>query len=230
MARWLLGFALALALVAGSARPARAQMGDWQGGVTLSLETNYRQVTEAGVDDGREMLAAAGVTLRAMASKWWLLYGVGFDYQLGGTDPGGFLYETNFYPVGLGFLMGANAKFGVMAGIGMSGVTERLPLSTQFPVEASLEFDLFSRVRVAGFARAIWVTDNRREHGSPSFEDTDEVAAGLSLRLGKRYYERDNRMSAGNGYFVGVLYQEQFGSKILGGVFGYSLNASMGRF
>ena len=50
------------------------------------------------------------------------------------------------------------------------------------------------------------------------------------LRWGKRYYPHNKTLSAGNGYFLGLLYEEQLGSTIVGATFGYSLNASMGRF
>jgi hypothetical protein len=185
-------------------------------------------VTDASSADAREHLGSAGVSLRALASKWWLLYGAGLDYQLGGTSPGGFLYQVDLYPIGAGVMLGPNAKFGIFAGVGLSGVTEQLPFSLQAPVEASVEFDLHRRIRVAAFGRAIWVSDNAREGGSPSLSFADEAAAGVSLRWGKRYYPHDNRLSAGNGYFLGLLYQEQAGSTIIGATFGYSLNASMG--
>ncbi len=211
------------------ARPAAAQMRDWRGGASLTLDARYARVTDAAAAESREQLASAGVSLRALASKWWLLYGLGIDYQLGATSPGGFLYEVDLYPVGAGFLLGRNAKVGFFAGVGLSGVTEQLPFSMQAPVECSVEFDLHRRVRVAAFGRAIWISDNAREDGSPTLSFVDELAAGVSLRWGKRYYPHNKNLSAGNGYFLGLLYQEQRGSTIIGATFGYSLNASMGR-
>jgi len=205
-------------------------MRGWRGGVSLALDTRYGRVTEAAPGDERNQHGAAGVTLRAMAGKSWFLYAAGFDYHLGATEPGGFLYDTNLYPLGAGILIGPNAKVGVRAGVGLSGVTERVQFSLQAPIEIAVELDLHRRVRVAALARATWLSDDTREEGSESVTFADEAAAGLSLRWGKRYYPNDNRMSAGNGYFLGVLYQEQIGSKIIGVTFGYSLNASMGRF
>jgi len=226
--------ALSAALLAGvvCATPgsAVAQMDGWRGGVSLTLDSRYGHVTDAAASDDREHIGSVGVSLRALASKWWLLYGAGLDYQLGGTSPGGFLYQVDLYPVGAGVLIGPNAKVGIFAGVGLSGVTERVPFSFQAPVECAIEFDLHRRVRVAAFGRVLWLSDNSRDDGSPSLSFADEVAAGLSLRWGKRYYPHDNSMSAGNGYFVGLLYQEQLGSTIIGATFGYSLNASFGRF
>ncbi len=226
----VVAIAIGVTLVA-TARPARAQFGGWRGGASITLDTSYHRVHDAGVNENRDQLATMGVTLRAMAMQgFWLLYAAGLDFDLGASAPGGFVYEANLYPVGTGFLIGANAKVGLRGGIGLSGTTERLPLSTQFPVELAVEFDLHRRVRVAGFASATWVTDNQREHGTINFGFTDEAAAGISLRWGKRYYPNDNTLSAGNGYFLGAIYQEQNGSTIIGAVFGYSLNVSIGRF
>ena len=222
--------AIAITLAATS-RPARAQFGGWRGGASLALDTSYQRVDDAGLGEERVQMGTMGVNLRAMAMQgFWLLYAAGLDFHFGASDPRGFVYEADLYPLGTGFLIGANAKVGVRAGIGLSGNTDYLPLSTQFPIELAVEFDLHRRVRVAGFARATWVTDNQREHGTVNFDFTDEASAGISLRWGKRYYPHDNTLSAGNGYFLGAMYQEQNGSTIIGAVFGYSLNVSIGRF
>jgi hypothetical protein len=221
---------LAASALCASPRAAHAQFRGWRGGVSLTLDSHYGQVTENGTGDEREHLGSVGLALRAMASKSWLHYAAGLDYRLGATYPGGFLYDANLYPLGTGVLLGANARVGIMAGIGLSGVVDQVQFSAQAPVEAHIEFDLHRRVRIAAFARAIWLSDNSRENGSERFSFADEAIAGLSVRWGKRYYPHDNRLSAGNGYFLGVLYQEQLGSTVIGVTFGYSLNASMGRF
>ena len=192
----------------------------------MSLDTRYGRVIEPGPGDSREHLASAGVSLRVMASKWWLLYQIGFEYQLGGVRPGGFLYEVSFFPAGMGILLGHHAWVGLVAGVGVGGITERLPFSIRAPVECALELDLHRRVRVAGFARAIWVTNDARAGGSASLSFADEAAFGLSLRWGKRY-RPDRALSGGNGYFLGILYQEQLESAIVGATFGYSLNGSI---
>lgn len=221
---------VAVALVAATAGEARGQFGPWKGGASLHLDARYGRVDGAAAGDGRDHHAAVGLDLRAAVGRGApVLYAAGLGYQFGATVPGGFVYEVDLYPVGVGVLPTHNVSVAVRAGVGMSGTTGRVPLSAQFPVEAVVEFDLHRRVRVAGWVRPSWLTTDARHDGSARASFADELSAGLAVRWGRRYFPHQRNASAGNGYYLAALYREQLGARVVGGAFGYSINVAGGR-
>lgn len=191
---------IALCVMAGSAgaQPEGLRAG---GGLDLELTYDRTEIVDAG---------AYQVDLWAMVGKQFpLLYAVGLDMRLGGSDPGGFLYELDLRLIGFGLLLGKSAQLVVTGGGGVGG----RPFRWQLPAEARLEFDLGPRIRITALGRTALTTDDNTYTGA------------VTVRLGKRYYGGHRGLSAGNGYFLGAGVTRD-GYQVL---LGYSINVSWNR-
>lgn len=203
-----------------------AQMfGKWEFGASLNYEARVTHAEDPDALADVTQVATAGVSSRALAGKRdrRAAFAAGFDFQFGGGIGGGFAYEFDFYPLGLATRLGERGHFGVVAGVGLSGLTDRIDFAMQFPVEAFLEFELGRRIRVLAYGSSRWVASSEaRTGGVDAIPFGDEFNAGLGIRWGKR---RDqHRAAMGNGYYVGGLYQERLGVRFYGATIGYNLN------
>ncbi|MBT8493597.1 MAG: hypothetical protein KJO07_11105 [Deltaproteobacteria bacterium] len=196
----------------------------WQAGATLTIDTEAGSVIDRGEGDELDHQGSFGVTLRGLASKQWPVFlGAGLDYRIGGSAPGGFLYEFNLMPLGLGYVVGDDLMVGMFAGAGVSQITGRVEVAAQFPVEARVDLRLSRRLFLTGAARALWALRDSRNAGSRTLDPFDEASARLTFRFGRRYHERKSS-STGDGYLLGVVVSEARGSRTWLGVFGYSLD------
>ena len=210
------------------ARPFWESLG---GGATLTYDSRYSRIDPDDDAGGLSDVADVGLGLRAQLFKQdgWFGYTIGFDLHVGGARPAAFAYEVDLYPIGIVIRFGNWGHFGLLQGIGLSGMTEGPGFAGQAPLEAYLEFDLGSRLRLLS-----WATD-RHVFGEASRNDGtdlpllygDELSAGVALRWGKRHHRR--RMRYGTGYFIGALYQERGGVRFFGATLGYNLNMAMAR-
>jgi hypothetical protein len=148
----------------------------------------------------------------------------GLDLGAGGTiHGGGFAYDVSLFPIGLALRFFETSFLTVSPGVGASGATGVMDDAATFPMEARLEVG--RGVRMLARARASFVA------GAPMREDGarfgDELEGMLGLRIGNAYDEYG--FPTGNGYFVGASYREQLGTRFLGLVIGYSIDAGTRR-
>ena len=117
-------------------------------------------------------------------------------------------------PLGVGLRLGKWGMVGALVGVGVSGVSERIPFAVQLPLEVFADFGLSKYVRVHawGVRRLIEVADDR----------PDERGAGLQLRLNRSYEQWG--FASGNGYYVGVTYDERMQTEAIGVMIGYSIH------
>jgi hypothetical protein len=218
---------VALMLLGGTA--AADSFRDYKGAASLEYEVGYvHAYKEPAPDDGIDGLGLAGARLRGQFGKSWVDYRVGLDLRAGATAPGGFAYDVALYAVGLGVRLGMWSRLGITGGIGASGATGTVDDALTFPVEASLELALGSNLRVLARARAVWLAAARgRENGVRSASWIDEGEASFAVRLGNRWTDWGH--PTGNGYYLGVAYREAEGAKMVGAIFGVSLDAGSGK-
>lgn len=220
--------AAVIAAVVAAAGAAHADPDDWKGGAWLHYEATYvHRRARAGdpappaAGDG---IGMAGLRLRGFASKKLAVgYLAGLDLHAGSTNPGGFAYQADLYLLGMGARLGRAGVVGIGSGVGASGAVGTLDDGVELPIEAFLELDLGSRLRVLARGRAVWLAAApARTDGSPTFGFADEVDATLGVRLGRKY--RQFGFPSGNGYFIGAAYREQEGAQFVGAVLGYSVD------
>lgn len=152
-----------------------------------------------------------------------LAWCTGFDGAIGaGIADTGFLYETELYPAGVAFGIQDDGFVSVCGGAGLSGATGTIPFALQFPLELAAELQ-FGSVRTIAWARTRWIAgEDARQDGSDLISFADEFDAMLGLRFGRnsRYWER---VTAGQGAFVGLNYRERAGARFAGIVVGVAL-------
>ena len=213
----------AISLQLGSV-PAQARPQKLSASGTVLVDTRCGALGGAEALDNLDYTLTAGATLRAVIRRGWLAYAAGLDYQFGGGVPGGFAYEVNLYPLGIGTNLGRVAYLAVVIGVGASGVTpHRMPFAVQFPAELYFETELGARLRLRLWGRAAWTLGaEARASGTPSAAFADESALGATLRLGRRIDKW--RYRSGNGYYLGASYAERMGMEVVTVMFGYSVN------
>ena len=209
--------------------PTSALADSWSAAATLQIDVQAGAIVDDGALEEREQQASIGTTLRSWVSKDWPVHlALGLDYRMGATQPGGFLYQFNVLPLGLGFTASDALLVGVSTGIGISQITGRLEVAAQVPLETRLELRVSDRIWLAGMAQARWLLRDSRKDGSQSLSFADEASARLTMRWGRRY-DRPPRVHAGDGYFVGVAAGEELGSRSILAVFGYAIDVAARR-
>jgi hypothetical protein len=195
-------------------------LGDVRGAASLEYEARY---VHGEAEEEPVGLGLAGARLRGQAGGRYLGYKIGLDLHAGMTWPAAFAYEADFFPMGLGLRLGQWSRFGVVAGVGVSGATGGADDAAQFPVEAALELALGRRIRVLARARVSWNAQApTRQDGTVSLPFGDEAEGSFSIRLGNRWTDYD--FPVGNGYYLGFAYREAGGIRMYGAVLGHSVD------
>lgn len=198
---------------------------DWRGSMNLRMDANYSRVDAPELTGGTEDIVLAGFSLRAFGSKAPIGYLGGVDIHFGGGVQGGFAYDASLSLLGIGVQLGHWLTAGAMIGAGVDGVTENIPFGVQFPVEVLIDLALGKRVHLAAWGTGKWVaSSDTRQDGSDSVSAFDEMRAGVVLRIGKGF--RDRQQGWGNGYFIGAQYGERMGTTFVGAIFGFGINMS----
>jgi hypothetical protein len=221
--------ALVLVLLAAGVADARP-FGDFQGGSWL----HYELTGLHGIEDTRgaaeaQTLVLAGFRLHGfVGTSSTIGLHIGIDAAAGGSlDAGGFAYDVALFPVGISARFGRTGVVTLGAGVGASGATGTLDDAVTLPLELNAELGggrlrLLARVRTAYVAGA-----DSRQSAAPSVPFADELDATIGLRVGRHY--EDHGFPSGNGYFVGASYRELAGTRFLGLVIGYSIDAATAR-
>ncbi len=208
-------------LVLTTSAVAHAGFDDWDAGAVVSYDFRYLRLSEDDAIGDLNEVMDVGLAGRGFAAKGALGLAVGFDVHMGGGLDGGFAHEANLYPLGYGVKLGRWGFVGAVTGVGVSGVTGRIPFGWQLPLETFVELDLGKRFHLAVASSYRWIgaADERQtEHGITPDEHT--------MRVDLRFNRQHNRhgFAAGNGYYVGFYSVERMDETFYGIAIGYSLH------
>ncbi len=145
---------------------------------------------------------------------------------MGGSTIGnaGFAYDVALYPLGVAVRFGETGFVALSTGVLASGAVGTIDDAVALP--ASLTVELGRGWRMLGRARIAYIAGAAsRQSGAPNVPFADEFDAMLGIRFGHAY-KRFERMVSGNGYFVGVDYREQAGTRYAGITLGYSIDVA----
>jgi len=217
---------LVLAARSASANP----LDTFQGGTWLHYEvTGLHGIEDARGSAGAQDLVLAGFRLHGFAgiSDTVSLH-IGIDAAAGGAmNGGGFAYDVALFPAGIAVRLGDTNVIALGIGIGASGATSVLDDAMTMPLELNVELG-GGPVRFLARGRVSYVGySDSRQDGAPSMAFGDELDATVGVRVGYHYNEWN--MSSGNGYFLGASYREMAGTRFVGLVLGYSIDAATER-
>jgi hypothetical protein len=192
------------------------------GVASLFMWGEYARIHRPGDAGGLADRATVGLTARAIYGQT-LGYAFGADLELGAGFPAGFAYAARLYPIGVGYMLGANTYVGMFAGFGASGVTARVPGALEIPVELRLEADAGRDARVGFRAAVIEVPYSEARHvGSRVLPFGDELVLGAFARIGRAPPLGGSR--AGRGFFFGLERREVMHTYWLGLAFGAEID------
>ncbi len=151
-------------------------------------------------------------------------YAIGVDLEGGVGLPLGFAYAARLYPVGLAYAFGASTFVSLVGGVGVDGVTARVPGALELPVELRLEIDVTREARIGARAGLSWFPgDEARRGGSLVSPFADELVMGTFARFGRTPpCGCGGRM--GRGYFFGLERREVMKTYWLGLTFGVEVD------
>jgi hypothetical protein len=215
--------AVAALVAAGCSARQLRRVVDWRAGGTVAYDVGYRRaVAETPPAEG---VITGSFKARGFAAPSRLGYAFGVDLAAGGSHPRGFAWRTVMYPFGLGTRLGKHGVGGIVAGVGGSGISGRVPAALELPVEAFATLRLGSRLAVALWVQPAWLPlSDTRADGAPDVDFVDELRTGITFRAGRRYHQYG--MRAGNGYHLGALFAEDSGARYIGVTVGYDLDVA----
>jgi hypothetical protein len=176
--------------------------------------TEYARVRRPEDAGGLSDRATVGLTARAVHGTT-LGPAFGADLELGAGFPAGFAYAARLYPVGAGYMFGANTYLGLVTGFGASGVSARVPGALEFPVELRAEIDAGERARLGFRAVVTEVPASAARHVQRPVGD--EILYGSFIRIGRA---PPGCGCGGRGYFFGLERREIMRTYWLGATFG----------
>lgn len=202
---------VAALLTLGLVRPALAD----QRAAGGSLRMAVRAGSEIDpLTDDRVIGGSGLVDLRAMYGHR-LAFAAGVGFEIGAEIPAGFAYALRLEPIGAALRFGRRGWIGVVAGIGGSGVIDRVPIGVETPVTGFLAFDLGRWFRLSSRLRVAWLHGpERRAGGSRAIDPVDE----LDFEAGVAFGERETRYGGtySDSTYLGVFAREQLGQRIVG--------------
>lgn len=178
-----------------------------------------RRPADAG---GLAERVTVGLQGRAVYAKRHLGYAVGSDLELGMGFPAGFAYGFHVYPAGIAWTIGPTGYIALLGGVGVSGVTARVPGGLELPVEARAELDAGSRVRLGLHATTIWVPRVSERRGGSMLPFGDELVLGTFVRVGRTRTSSFGTM--GRGHFLGLERHEVMRTYWLGLSYGVEID------
>jgi hypothetical protein len=180
---------------------------------------HVRRPEDAGGLHERFTLGMSGRAIYAKEAG----YAFGLDVEVGAGVPLGFAYGIYVYPAGGAVLIGNTGFLGVFAGLGVSGVSARVPGALELPVEARLELDASRRARVGLRMATTWIPGSTEREGASVLSWADELTLGAFARIGPT--RRSGSQITGHGFFFGLERREIMRTYWLGLVIGRELDA-----
>ena len=166
-----------------------------------------------------------GLAMRGFIGSRHVQYAAAIDFELGGTNPGGFAYHQHLRPIGIAFVDEA-LRLSSTVGIGVDGVTSRVPPTTRIPVDFLLELPLQDQLKIELAGELAWLPiEETRRDGAALASIADESAFSIRLRLDRRF---DPGRIARNGIDLGLALRERHGVLLIGPTLGYSLDGTYG--
>ncbi|UQA63126.1 hypothetical protein [Polyangium aurulentum] len=191
---------------------------------TVSMYLRYAHSRDSARLAGLSDLVVGGLSARAVYGKR-IGYGVGAGLELGGGGAPGFAYSFELYPLGGAVALGPTGFLGVFLGVGVNGVTARVPVSLALPAELRLEFDWTRRARLGALFAVAWhPAQDARIGGSLLLPFVDETTMALTARFGKTFPRY--RANMGRGYFFRLERKEQMRTVLFGLAFGVEIDAA----
>ncbi len=186
------------------------------GAGSIVMLASYSHIADRGRAAGLTDLARVGLTGRGVyAGHGRVGVSAGFDLEIGASAPVGVAYRANFYPAGLGVVLGDTGFLAVHTGLGTSRESARFEL----PEEARLELEVTRWARVGVYGGVVIVP----YHGDDG--RALESFLGATTRLGTRATGRDFIGVASGGFFIGLERRQVLRTFSLGAVFGYEIGA-----
>lgn len=196
-------------------------------GGSLDMSVRGGAEVDPAADDERVLTTTGVVDLRALYGER-LALAAGAGFELGAEVPGGFAYAVRLEPIGGALRLGGRGWIGVTAGIGGSGVIDRVPLGLELPVTGFAAFDLGRWIRLSSRLRVAWVpTSERRDGGSRAVDQVDELDLEVGVAVGRR--AREWRSVFSDGTYLGVFAREQVGKRVVGVTLAIAISGA-GRF
>ncbi|MDI1446401.1 hypothetical protein [Polyangium sp. 6x1] len=223
----LVGLAAAATVASVSAR-ARAEIPEVEdrryGLGSVNMFLRYAEVRDPEAVNHLSGLFMGGLSARALYGKR-IAYGCGLGLELGAGGAPGFGFGFELYPAGVAVAIGPSGYFGIFAGIGVNGVTARVPMTLVLPAEIRLELDVTKRARLGALFALNWTpADDVRQSRAGLVPFADENTMALTARFGKTFERYGNMM--GRGYFFRLERRELMRTVSLGLVFGWELEAA----
>ncbi|MDC3988627.1 hypothetical protein [Polyangium jinanense] len=224
----LAGLVAASALVSVSASAQEEELPGVEdrryGLASVNMFLRYTQVRDPEAMHNLSSLLMGGLSARALYGKRIAYaFGLGLEFGAGGAPGFGFGFEL--YPAGVAVAIGPSGYFGIFGGIGVNGVTARVPMTLVLPAEVRLELDVTKRARVGALFAVGWTpADDVRQTRAGLFPFVDENTMALTARFGKTFEKYGNLM--GRGYFFRLERREQMRTVSLGLVFGWELEVA----
>ncbi len=137
-----------------------------------------------------------------------------------GVDAGhqvGLAYDVSFLPFGVGKTFGTSSYLSIGTGIEFEGASGPVDDGVLFPVEATLELGE-AEYHLLARARLSYVVG--RSDDAPSLVDHTEASTFVGVRFQPEHHR---------GPYGGILYQEWFGARYAGVVFGMGFGESLAR-
>ena len=221
------GLAAAAAFVSFGG-PARAELPGVEdrqyglGSTNMFLRYAHARDPEAARD--LSGLFMGGLSARALYGKR-LAYAFGLGFELGAGGAPGFGFGFELYPAGVAVAIGPSGYFGVFTGIGVNGVSARVPMTLVLPAEVRLELDVTKHARLGALFAVNWTpADDVRQTRAGLIPFVDETTMALTARFGKTFEKYGTLM--GRGYFFRLERRELMRTVFLGLAFGWQLEVA----
>ena len=189
-----------------------------------SIYLRYAHARDAPALARMSDLFVGGLSARAAYGKR-VGYGFGLDLMLGASGRPGFAFGFDLLPLGVALPLGPTGLLGLFAGVGVGGVTARVPFTLTVPAELRLELDVARRARLGALFAVGWTpVASARRHGSLLVPFVDEMTMAITARFGKTF-PRDG-LNMGRGYFLRLERREQMRTILLGLSFGVEIDVA----
>ncbi|TKD00084.1 hypothetical protein E8A74_35615 [Polyangium fumosum] len=208
--------------------PARADLPDVEdrryGLGSVNMFLRYAQARDPEAARDLSGLFMGGLSARALYGKR-LAYAFGLGLELGAGGAPGFGFGFELYPAGVAVAIGPSGYLGLFTGIGVNGVTARVPMTLVLPTEVRLELDVTKRARLGALFAVNWTpADDVRQTRAGLIPFVDETTMALTARFGKTFEKYGTLM--GRGYFFRLERRELMRTVFLGLAFGWQLDAA----